>query len=55
MFGPAYARGLEICLTAGMSSVVNRLHATFRTDADPQIRDPLAPTCPLACPDVPED
>jgi hypothetical protein len=29
--------------------------ATFRTEVDPQTREALAPTCPLAYPNVPED
>ena len=26
----------EICLTVGMSNVINRFHAAFRTEVDPQ-------------------
>lgn len=29
--------------------------ATFRTEVDPQTREALAPTCPLAYPSMPED
>lgn len=38
-----------------MSNVINRFHATFCTEVDPPTRDALAPTCPLAYPNVPED
>jgi hypothetical protein len=55
MFGPEHARELEICLTVGMSNVINRFYATFRTEADPQTREALAPARPLAYPNVPKD
>jgi hypothetical protein len=38
----------------GISNVINRFHAAFRTEVDPQTREALAPACPLAYPNVPE-
>lgn len=38
----------------GMSSVINRFHAAFRTKVDPQTREALAPACPPAYANVPE-
>ena len=43
-----------ICFTAGMSNVINRFHAAFRTEVDPQTGEALALACPLAYPNVPE-
>ena len=48
------AQIIEICLMVGISSVINRFHAAFRTEVDPQTREALAPACPLAYPNVPE-
>ena len=48
------AQIIEICLMVGMSNVINRFHAAFRTEADPQTREALALACPLAYPNVPE-
>ncbi len=48
------AQIIEICLTVGMSNVINCFHAAFRTEVDPQTREALAPTCPLAYSHVPE-
>ena len=46
---------IEICFTVGLSNTINRFHATFLTDVDPQTQEVLAPSCPLAYPDVPAD
>jgi hypothetical protein len=48
------AQIIEICLTAGMSSMINCLHAAFRTEVGPQIGEALALVRPLAYPNVPE-
>ncbi|HEX4820555.1 MAG TPA: hypothetical protein VFV00_10135 [Acidimicrobiales bacterium] len=44
---------IEICFTVGFSNMINRFHATFRTDLDPVIRAAVGDACPLAFPDVP--
>ena len=44
---------IEICFTVGLSNLINRFHATFLTDLDPATQKALAPSCPLAFPDVP--
>jgi len=43
---------IDICLIVGQSNVVNRFHATFKTDVDPStIATVNAPgTCPLPLP-----
>ena len=46
---------IEICFTVGLANTINRFHATFLTEVDPQTQDVLAPSCPLAYPDVPSD
>ncbi|MDP9398478.1 MAG: hypothetical protein M3P96_11980 [Actinomycetota bacterium] len=46
---------IEICFTVGLANTINRFHATFLTEVDPQTRQVLAPSCPLAYPDVPAD
>ena len=38
----------------GISNVINRFHAAFRTEVNPQIREALAPAYPLSYPNVPE-
>ena len=38
---------MEICLTVGVSNVINRFHATFLTEVDPETNEIVAPTCPL--------
>jgi alkylhydroperoxidase family enzyme len=43
---------IEICFTVGLSNMINRFHATFRTDLDPFIRDAVGDACPLAFPEV---
>ncbi len=44
---------IEICFTVGLANTINRFHATFLTEVDPQTQEALAPSCPLAYPDVP--
>lgn len=46
---------IEICFTVGLSNLINRFHATFLTEVDPQTQEVLAPSCPLVYPDVPAD
>lgn len=38
---------IEICFTVGLSNVINRFHATFLTDVDPETSYVLAPGCAL--------
>lgn len=40
---------LELCMTVGLSALVNRMHATFRTDVDEATRAEVgeAPFCPI--------
>jgi len=45
---------IEICFTVGLSNLINRFHATFLTDVDPETQEALAPSCPLAYPPIPE-
>jgi alkylhydroperoxidase family enzyme len=45
---------IEICFTVGLSNMINRFHATFLTEVDPQTREALAPSCPLPLPPMPE-
>ena len=50
---------IDICLTVGLSNMVNRFHATFRTDVDADTLaevadgDRAAGTCPLPRPKTP--
>lgn len=39
----------ELALTVGLSSLVNRMHAMFRTDLDDDTRNQVgaAPSCPI--------
>jgi alkylhydroperoxidase family enzyme len=46
---------IELCFTVGLANTINRFHATFLTELDPQTQEVLAPSCPLAYPDVPAD
>ena len=43
---------IEICFTVGFSNMINRFHATFRTDLDSIIRAAVGDACPLAFPEV---
>jgi len=40
---------LELCFTVGLAALVNRVHATFRTDLDDSTRLSVAdgPACPI--------
>jgi alkylhydroperoxidase family enzyme len=50
---------IDICMTVGLSNLVNRFHATFRTDVDAETLaevaagDQAAGTCPLPRPKAP--
>jgi alkylhydroperoxidase family enzyme len=44
---------IELCFTVGLSNMINRFHATFLTEVDPETQEALAPSCPLAYPEVP--
>lgn len=53
------AQIVDICMTVGLSNMVNRFHATFRTDVDAETLaavaegDATAGTCPLPRPKPP--
>jgi hypothetical protein len=38
---------IELCFTVGLSNVINRFHATFLTQVDPETGDVLGPSCPM--------
>jgi len=38
----------------GLSNMINRFHATFLTEVDPDTQQALAASCPLAYPDPPD-
>jgi hypothetical protein len=42
---------IEICFTVGLSNVINRFHATFLTDVDPETGDAVGAACPLPMPE----
>ena len=50
---------IDICMTVGLSNLVNRFHATFRTDldaatsAEAEAGDAIAGACPLPRPKAP--
>ena len=44
---------MELCLTIGISNVVNRFHATFHTPLDDRTRDQVAADPPLPLPEEP--
>ena len=50
---------MDICLTVGLSNMVNRFHATFQTDLDAatleevEAGDAIAGTCPIPRPKSP--
>lgn len=44
---------IELCFTVGLSNMINRFHATFLTEVDPETQEALAPSCPLSYPEVP--
>jgi hypothetical protein len=41
---------IEICFTVGLSNLINRFHATFLTDVDPETGDAVGPTCAMPMP-----
>ena len=50
---------MDICMTVGLSNIVNRFHATFRTDLDAattaevEAGDRIAGSCPIPRPRAP--
>ena len=44
---------IELCATVGLSNEVNRFHATFLTDVDPETARALGDSCPLPIPESP--
>jgi len=44
---------IDICLTVGLSNMVNRFHATFLTDVDTATIDVMAGSCPIPRPGTP--
>ena len=44
---------MEICFTVGLSNLINRFHATFLTEVDPETKETVGEACPLFYPDVP--
>jgi alkylhydroperoxidase family enzyme len=43
---------IELCFVVSLSNLVNRFHATFRTELDPSTVDAVATSCPLPLPPV---
>jgi alkylhydroperoxidase family enzyme len=46
---------IELCFIVGLSNLVNRFHATFRTELDATTADAVAISCPLPLPPVNRD
>ena len=44
---------MELCMTVGVSNVVNRFHATFHTPRDGHTAAALSDSAPLPLPDQP--
>ena len=44
---------MELCFTVGLANLINRFHATFRTDLDAATTDSMGDSCPLPIPDPP--
>lgn len=42
---------VEICFTVGLSNLINRFHATFLTEVDPETGNVVGPSCPLPMPE----
>lgn len=38
---------IELCFTVGLSNTINRFHATFLTDVDPETDEVLGAACPM--------
>ncbi len=45
---------IEICMTVGLANLINRFHATFLTELDPDTQEVLAQSCPVPYPNVPD-
>jgi alkylhydroperoxidase family enzyme len=45
---------IELCFTVGLANVINRFHATFLTDVDPETTRALGDGCPLPLPEPPQ-
>ena len=43
---------MEIWGVVSVANAINRFHATFLTEVDPETQEALAPSCPLAYPQV---
>src|SRR4029077_3658335 len=43
---------IEMCFVVGLSNLVNRFHATFRTELDASTAEAAAASCPLPLPPV---
>ncbi len=46
---------VELCFIVGSAGLVNRFHATFRTDVDTDTLEQLGTSCPVPLPPVPRD
>jgi alkylhydroperoxidase family enzyme len=44
---------IELCFIVGSANLVNRFHATFRTDVERATLSALATSCPLPLPPLP--
>jgi hypothetical protein len=42
---------IEICFTVGLSNLINRFHATFLTDVDPETGEAVGQSCPMPMPE----
>ena len=42
---------IELCMTVGLSNLINRFHATFLTEVDAATQEVLAPSCPMPMPE----
>ncbi len=42
---------MELCFEVGLANLVNRFHATFLTDVDPETGEVTAPSCPMPMPE----
>ena len=43
---------MDVCFTVGLSNLINRFHATFLTEVDPETGEAIWPSCPLPMPEV---
>lgn len=51
-FSPAAL--IELCFIIGSANMVNRFHATFRTDVERSTQTELAESCPIRLPAPPD-